>query len=188
MAANVKDNLLEMKNLSELILDLAYSALFLQDASIVAEVEDLYQEIRSLEDDTLKLLFRVRHLDDEERLVLIDMIDEMRDVAQNARSLAQIVQDHPHPAIVDDVLAEADERVITVDIDPDSDLAGRETGREQLIHATDAQLLAVKRDGHYRFDVDTVTVRAGDRLVAVGSQAAADRLRAVASGEQAFRT
>lgn len=185
MPGNVKDNLMEMKNMSELILDLAYSALFLQDETIAAEVKEMYQDIRSLEDDTLKLLFRVKHLEDEERLVLIDMIDEIKDVAQNARSLAQIVEEHPHPAIVGDILGEADERVITVKIGEGSELVDMKTGRDHLSELTGANLVTVKRGKQYMFDIDELTVKTGDTLIAVGSHAAAEELKNAAKGNTA---
>ena len=56
---NVKSNLLELKNLSEVILDLAYSSIFLEDKELADYVKELYEEIIELEIRTIEILFKV---------------------------------------------------------------------------------------------------------------------------------
>ncbi len=183
MAANVKDNLLEMKNLSELMNDLAYSALFLQDKKIASEVEELHGKIRRLEDETTKLLFKVKTLSDEERLVLMDLIDEIKDISGSAKRIAALCREKEFPSIIKDLLSETDERVITAKVSEKSALAGVETGRDHLSHATRAVLIAVKRGEKYVFHPEQITVKPGDILIAVGPKAGETALKDLASGK-----
>ena len=72
---NVKSNLLELKNLSEVILDLAYSSIFLEDKELADYVKELYEEIIELEIRTIEILFKVKGMKDT-KIAVIKLMDK----------------------------------------------------------------------------------------------------------------
>lgn len=100
--ANIKDNLFEMKNKSELIVDMAYSAVFTQDKRIVKRVEVAYEEIERLQEDTLKLLFKVS-IPDEERIVMMEFADGIKDIANSAVRIANLALAKKLPTVLKDI-------------------------------------------------------------------------------------
>src|SRR3989344_2222544 len=108
---NIKENLLEMKNITELMTDLAYSAVFLQDKTISSEVIKLYTKIKELEKDTFKLLFRIKE-SEEERMFIIDLASNIREQAFSSVRIAKLSHSPSSPSIVKDVFKESDKRII----------------------------------------------------------------------------
>lgn len=104
MPANIKDNLLRMKQLSEHMVDLAYDAVFSQDRLLCNQVRKMYDELEQLEELTLKLLFKIKD-SDEHRMYLIDIMDLMKEIADGARHIAQLVESRKAPDIVREVFS-----------------------------------------------------------------------------------
>jgi uncharacterized protein with PhoU and TrkA domain len=178
---NVKDSIIKMKNMSELILDLGYSALFLRDGRLLEEVEKMYQEISKLERDTMKILFKVKG-SDEERVVIIDLIDEIKDVSKSALGIAKLSEVKKFPEIVKNILENTEERVITAEIGRSSSMNGKSLGEIKARTFTKANIIAIKRGDSWIFNIGKETVtRAGDLIIATGSASAREALKRFAS-------
>ncbi|MEM4306788.1 MAG: TrkA C-terminal domain-containing protein [Candidatus Woesearchaeota archaeon] len=178
---NIRENIRVMKDLSELIVDLAYSALFLHEPKIAEEVESLYDQIKLLEKETLKLLFRIKG-SEEERIYIIELIDEIRDIAGCARRISYLSKGKVVPSIIKEILKETDERIILQTISARSSLAGKKIGEAEVKKHTRAHIIAIKRKGRWIFKVSRETrILPGDLLVAVGSKFAEEPLKRAAT-------
>ena len=186
MASNIKQNFLEMKNLSELMVDLAYSALFLQDKSVALEVEQMYEHIKMLEDDTTKLLFRIKE-SDERRMLILDLIDQIKNLSNAAMHIAKLVTSEEVPGIIKEALSQTDERIIVLEVSAKSSLCDRSVGTMHLGTRTGARIRAIRRKGDWLFKIDEGTViHAKDQLVATGTDGAEKRLAEWAAGRQSY--
>lgn len=180
---NIRENVLQMKNMSELILDLAYSALFLQDPHINSEVNKLYDKIRALEKETMKHLFRTR-ISDDERMIIIEMIDYIKDIAYDAVGLASLSKTRKVPGIVKELLQEADERIITATVAKNSSLANKTIGESAVRTRTKAHIIGIRRGEEWLFEIHKdATLLPGDFVIATGPREARKILRDVASGK-----
>ena len=184
MGSNIKQNFLEMKDLSELMVDLAYSALFLQDRAVAAQVEEMYGRIKQLEDDTTKLLFRIKETD-ERRMLILELIDQIKHISNAAMSIASLVTTKQVPGIIKEALGQTDERIIVLEVSGKSSLCGKSLATSHVGTRTGALVRAIRRGNRWIFTVteDTV-IEAKDQLVAIGSEGAEKRLAEWASGKQ----
>jgi uncharacterized protein with PhoU and TrkA domain len=180
--SNVKENILKMKDMSELIIDLAYSALFLRDKVIAAQVEEMYKNIQELERDTMRLLFKTRE-SDKDRIVIIEIIDNIKDIAHSAVNISKLI-DTELPSIIETVLSETDERIITATISRNSILSNHTIGENRIKENTKANIIAIKRGNSWLFNINKNTkLLQEDLIVATGSEEAHKLFKKVASGE-----
>jgi uncharacterized protein with PhoU and TrkA domain len=183
MGKNIKENILKMKNLSELMVDLAYSALFLEEEVILNEVRDIHHQIKHLEEETLKMLFKIRETD-EQRLVLMDLIDYIKDIANSALRIAELSESEELPPIVADILGSGDTRIIVEKVAPKSTLANKKLGDSKVGSYTGAKIIAIRRNNTVDCDVTRNTViKENDELIATGSLEAGKLLKAVVEGK-----
>jgi uncharacterized protein with PhoU and TrkA domain len=165
---SIKENLLEMKNISELMTDLAYSAVFLRDKSISSEVIKLYHKIQELEKDTLKMLFRIKESEDE-RMFIIELTSYIRELAYDAVGISRLSHSISFPSIVKDILKESDKRIIVDTVSKKSKLANKTISESEIRTKTKATIIAIKRKNDWIFNIDTkVKIFPNDMIVAVG--------------------
>ena len=180
--SNIKENLLKMKNISELMVDLAYSAVFLQDKKISSEVKKLNEEMKELQKTIMKQLFKVRE-SDEHRMVIIEMVNGIRDISSAAGSISGLVTADDFPSIVKDVFKETDERVITANVSKNSDFANKKVKDLNIKLHTKANLIGIKRGEDWIFDVGNAELHTEDFVVAVGTEEAEDLFKKAATGK-----
>lgn len=181
--SNIKENILRMKDMSEIMADLAYSAVFLQDKKISAEVKRLYQEVQKLEEDTLKMLFKIKE-SDEKRMGILNITGFIKNIANSAVQISNLVDSERFPSIIKDILKESDKRVLTETIVGKSPLVGRTIGGSRVEMYTKAKILAINRKKKWIFDInDETRLINKDLLVAAGDAEAEKMLRDVANGK-----
>ncbi len=165
---SIKENLLEMKNISELMTDLAYSAVFLRDKLISAEVINMYHKIQELEKDTLKMLFRIKE-SEEERMFIIELTSYIRELAYDAVGIARLSYSASFPSIVQDVLKESDKRIIVEQISRKSKAANKTISESEVRTRTKTSIIAIKRKNDWIFNIDEkIKLQPNDQIVAVG--------------------
>ena len=101
--ATIKDNLMQMKNTYELMVDLAYSALFLRNKRLIQQVLLKGEEMKRYEEETLKMLFRVK-IPEGERLTIIDLMSSIMEISHAAKQIADLAKTKAYPPILRDVL------------------------------------------------------------------------------------
>lgn len=93
MSKSVKDILIEMKNLSELMVDLAYSALLFNSRDAAEEVIKLENKVDRLNYEIKKeSLLAARSVEDAEKLTaLLEVGEAAENIANSAKDIADLV-------------------------------------------------------------------------------------------------
>ena len=166
------DVLVEMKNLSEVAVGLAYSALVLRDAGLSAEVNHLEERLDEMKErlEVWVLRSATEHLDPSPLRGLLHLAGAASEIGHAAQELVWLVEQneelHPILAIA---LGDADEVVVRVPVHDGSQADGRTLGELRLETETGFYLLAVRRGGRYLYRPRRdVRLEAGDELIATG--------------------
>jgi len=177
----------ELKDTSELMMDLAYSALLLNSKELAEEVEGLEERMDKMHTN-FELLALTSDFKKEEAsgfLGLIRLGIATEKIADAAADMAEVVLRgvEPHP-ILKLAIEEAEETVTQACVTGDSPLVGK-TLKDALVHdETGMGVLVIKRDDKcLRPRKDTI-IQVGDVLVASGYAEGADALRKLASPSQ----
>jgi uncharacterized protein with PhoU and TrkA domain len=183
------DLVVELKNSSEVAVGLAYSAILLRDQSLATEVavlEDKSDELyHQLEGWVLRAAAELE--DPEELRGLIHLASASERIVDAAQSMTRVIEDEagpPHP-IIAAALSEADEIVAEAIIAPGSHAEGKSMKELRLHTETGMEVLAIQRNERWSYRPRrTRTLEAGDRLLAIGPEEGAPRLRAWAGDER----
>ena len=167
------DILIEMKNLSEVAVGLAYSALLYYDAGLAREVVAIEDEMDEMRYRLERwVLLAARHIEDPPRLRgLLHLATASETIADCAQEMVWIVEkgEEVHP-VLSAAVEESDEIVLKLRVFPGSLADGRTLGSLRLETETGMHALAVNRDGRWAYRPrDTFTLNGGDSLLATGA-------------------
>jgi len=187
LSKSVKDILIEMKNLSELMVDLAYSALLFNSKDAAEEVKKLENKVNRLNYEIKKeSLLAARSVEDAERLTaLLEVGEAAETIANSAKDIADLVLKgiKPHP-VFKMVMEESDEIIIRVTITEGSELSDKSLGELLLATRTGMRVIAIRRNESWIYGPDKNTIVAcGDTLIAKGNEAGAEFLDKLAKNE-----
>jgi len=186
---NLKDMLAEAKNTSELMVDLAYAAIFYNS-------EDLSEEVFRLEERLNELVFDMRSLailaarspaDSEQMAGILQVVQDIEKIGNAAYDIAKIVVKRLGipPELLHDI-PEADEIPSRVRVHPESALDGRALEAVDLPTETGMRPIAVRSDNEWHFDPEPDDVlRAGDVLFLQGPPEGVAELREMAGAQPA---
>jgi uncharacterized protein with PhoU and TrkA domain len=166
------DVLVEMKNVSELAVGLAYSALVLRDSGLAAEVSSLQSKLEQMQEalQTWVLRAACEQAAPESLRGLIHLSRSAQEIGDAAAQMVWLLEEneelHPILAIA---LGEADEVVVRVPVATGSPADGRRLRDLRIETETGFNVLALRRDGRavYRPRPE-FTLVAGDDLIASG--------------------
>ncbi len=171
--------LLAMKNRSELMLDLAYSALLADNEQLAQAVVDL--EVW-MDEQQFKLqrqaLANVASKEIDRVLTIIRLAESLEAIGDAAREIADVVLRDvgPHP-VLRLATAEADANIYQVCIASGSPMDGTTLGEQRLASEVGARVVAIQRDGEWIIGPDSGThLFAGDNLFARGPGASRELL------------
>jgi uncharacterized protein with PhoU and TrkA domain len=185
MSENVKELLEEVKDLSGLMLNLAYSSVFFESKEIAKEVIILYNDIEGLEERLYVHLFAASRGQAKRLISVIDIVESSKFVANAARNLAEMILEGAdlHP-VIKQALRESDESITRATIKSKSIIKGKTLGDLKLRTETGANIIAIKRGAKWIFDPKkSTTIEKGDILIAVGSMESCKRIQSISSGE-----
>ncbi|MTV25984.1 potassium channel protein [Nitriliruptoraceae bacterium ZYF776] len=175
------DLVVELKNVAEVAVGLAYSAILLRDVSLASEVsalEDTSDELfHQLEGWVLRAAAELE--DPEELRGLLHLASSSERIVDAAQSMCRVIEEEgtPHP-IIAAALSEADEIVADAVVQPGSEVDGRTLGELKLHTATGMEVLAIQRAGRWIYRPRRGReLSADDRLLALGPEEGAPRLR-----------
>jgi uncharacterized protein with PhoU and TrkA domain len=166
------DVLVEMKNLSEAAVGLAYSALLFDDQGLAAEVtqlEDRLDEMRELL-EVWVLRSASQTVDPSPLRGLLHLGGAAEEIGDAAQQLVWLVEqeEEMHP-VLRVALGETDDVVVRYPIAPGALLDGWQMSGTMLGDDTGFHLLAYHRDGRYVYRPrGRVTLAAGDEVIANG--------------------
>jgi uncharacterized protein with PhoU and TrkA domain len=166
------DVLVEMKNVSEVAIGLAYSALLFNDQSLAAEVNHLEDRLDEMRErlEVWVLRSAADEVDPSPLRGLLHLgaaAEELGDAAQQMVWLVE-EQEEMHP-ILRVALGESDEVITRMPVAPGAALDGVTLAEARLEVETGFYLLAILRDGRYIYRPrGHVRLQAGDELIASG--------------------
>jgi uncharacterized protein with PhoU and TrkA domain len=185
---SVKDLLTEMKDISELIVDLAYSA-------VIFDCEDMAKEVEDLEIKMDKLLYQIRlaamlatrTVEDAEQLSGILQVASMAENISNAAGdIVKLLDvDIEARLILPMVLRNGDEKIKHVFVEKGSTIINRSIGELQVEPETGARIIAVNRGKHWIYGVeDDFRFKPVDRLIVRGVEDGLEEFVRYASGAE----
>jgi uncharacterized protein with PhoU and TrkA domain len=174
------DILVEMKNISESAVGLAYSSLLFNDRSLAAEVGTLEARSDSLQDELESWVLRAapeaRNPDDLRGLLRLGAASEA--ICDAARDMTWYVErgEELHP-VVQMALSETEETAYETVVEPGSRADGRTLKELRIETETGMFILAVQRGRRWIYRPRAgYSLQEGDRVIAVGPEEGGDEL------------
>lgn len=166
------DVLVEMKNVSEVAVGLAYSALVLRDGGLAAEVNHLEDRLDDMKERLELWVLRGAEgqIDPSALRGLLHLGQAAEEIGDAAQQMVWLIErrEELHP-IITLALGDADEVVVRVPVASGSQAEGRSLGSLSLETETGFYLLAIRRGGRYVYRPRRdVVLQAGDELIATG--------------------
>src|SRR5215216_4913545 len=181
---NLKEMLVEAKNTSELMVDLAYAAIFYNSENLSEEVSRLEERLNDLVFDmrTLAILAARSPADAEQMAGILGVVQDIEKIGNAAIDIAKIVVKRLGipPELLHDI-PEAEEIPSRVRIHVESYLDGRSLGDVDLPVETGMRPIAIRSEDEWNFDPEPEDVlRAGDVLFLQGPPEGVAEIRELA--------
>ena len=178
------DVLVEMKNISEVAVGLAYSALLFYDQSLAAEVNHLEDRLDEMRErlEVWVLRAAAEQIDPSPLRGLLHLGSAAEQLGDSAQQMVWLVEqgEEMHP-VLGLALGDSDEVIARVPVGAGSSLEGKTLREAKLELETGTYLLAVRRAGRYIYRPrGLVRLEAGDELIAIGPDDGRDRLAELA--------
>jgi uncharacterized protein with PhoU and TrkA domain len=169
---NLKDLLIEMKNTSELMVDLAYSAMVYDDEDIAEEVLNLEEKLDTL-DYHMKIaaMLSARRVEEAEEMSgVLQVARASGNISNAAGDIAKIVLlEMGIPMELKLALREAEETIARATVSEDSPIAGRTLEDIELDTETGMWIIAIRRQDEWIYNPNHATrIREDDVLFARG--------------------
>jgi uncharacterized protein with PhoU and TrkA domain len=166
------DVLVEMKNLSEVAVGLAYSALVLRDQGLAAEVSHLEDRLDDMRERLELWVLRAANgeVDPSPLRGLLHLGESAEEIADAAQQMVWLIEqgEELHPVLALG-LGDADEVVVRMPVGPGSRADGRTLRELQMETDTGFYLLAIRRGGRYLYRPrKDIVLLAADELIATG--------------------
>jgi len=183
----VSELLLELKNLSELMIDLAYSAALFNDKELAEDVLELESRI-----DTLtylldmEIMIAARDAKDAETLIGVSTVAAAADkISDAAADIAAIVTRNIgiHP-IIGEIFEKVEERLMKATVKKDSILIGKKILELDLAARMGVDIIAIRRNRDWIIDpVETELIFLGDILITRGAPLGIKEFKDLAEGK-----
>jgi uncharacterized protein with PhoU and TrkA domain len=184
----VKDLLIELKDLAELIVDLAYSA-------VIFDSEELGQEVLSLEERMARLryLLRIQVMmstrsiqDAQSMLGVLQVATASGQIGNAAGDIVKVLEsDLEYRPLTPFILRASDERIRLVTAAAASEIVGHTLGELQLETRIGTRVIAIRRGRRWLYAVDAETkIKPDDHLIVTGTNEGIDPLVEVAAGRK----
>jgi uncharacterized protein with PhoU and TrkA domain len=182
----VSDLLVEMKNLSELMIDLAYSAALFNDKELAEDVIELESRI-----DTLaylldmEIMIAARDAEDAETLIGVSTVASAADkISDAAADIAAIVTRNIgiHP-IIGEIFEKVEERLMKATVKEGSVIAGKRIEELDLAARMGVDIIAIRRNKDWKLDPDdSEQIFLGDILITRGAPVGIKEFKDLAEG------
>jgi uncharacterized protein with PhoU and TrkA domain len=180
------NQLVELKNSSELAMDLAYSSLLFNSPFIAEEVQLLYKRVcdLNLEFENILLSCQLRLEESSSLVGLIRMGMASERITRAASIIAQVVLRgiEPHP-VLRMMIRSADETVERFTVSENSSLIGKTLKNAQLPEEIGWWLLVIKRDDKWVRPKASTILQVNDILIASGYADSIDAFKNLVIGQ-----
>src|SRR6266850_5991977 len=153
----VKDLLIEMKDISELTVDLAYSAIIFDSEEIAQEVERLEGRMYRLRYLLrLQVMLSTRTLDDAQMMLgILQVANAGGTIANAAGDIVKVLEsDLEYRPLTPFILKGSDERIRLVTVEESSALVGHSLTDLQLDTRFGTRVIAVRRGKRWAYSLD----------------------------------
>jgi uncharacterized protein with PhoU and TrkA domain len=165
------DDLVELKDTSEMMMDLAYSAVLLNSRHLAEEVRLLEDRVDRLHTEFELLVLSSRGEGEDERglLGLIRMGVVTERIADAAAEIAEVVLrgGEPHP-ILSMVIQDAEETVERAVVGEGSSVAGKTLKESRIPEETGMWVLVIRRGDRWMRPRPGTVIEPGDVVIASG--------------------
>lgn len=174
----------ELKDTSELMIDLAYSALLLNSRELAEEVQKLEEHMDKLHTEFELMVLSRRFKKEEAKgflgLIRLGVVTEK--IADAAAQIAEVVLRglEPHP-VLKLAIEEAEETIAYVQVAENSPLAGKILKDTRIPEETGMWILAIKREGKCIRPKPETRIQAGDVIIASGYAGGEENLEKLAA-------
>lgn len=184
---SVRELFVEMKNLSELMIDLAYSAALFNDKELAEDVLELENRVDTLAYFLeMEIMMAARDAEDAEALTGVSKVASAADkISDAAADIAAIVLRNVgvHP-IVSEVFEKVEEHLTRARVNEDSILIGRQIGKLDLAARMGVDVIAIRRNKDWMINPEeTERIKCGDILIARGAPSGTKELKELAEGK-----
>jgi len=185
----VRELLLDMKNLSELMIDLAYSSALFNDKELAQEILELEERV-----DTLaylldmEIMVAARDPKDAEALVGVSIVAAATDkISDAAADIAGVVTHNigVHP-IVGAIFEKVEEHLTKATVKEGSAIAGKQIGKLDLASRMSVDIIAIRRNKDWIINpLDKERLLKGDILITRGAPQGVKDFKELAEGSLA---
>jgi len=184
----IEKRLLEAKDTSELMIDLAYSSLLYNNHDIAEEVFFMEEMVDDLVNDIHeRAIGRVLEDGDTTKaMVIISLANSVEMISDAAMQIADVVlrEVRAHP-VYQLSMRDSESIISTAKVGPDSDLAHHTLGEVKLSSNCGMRVIAIKRGGRFLFGPDKHTLMLPDDILIVrGPEDGEEYLQDLTSGKE----
>jgi uncharacterized protein with PhoU and TrkA domain len=182
----VRDLLVDIKDLSELMIDLAYSAALFDNRELAEEVLALEEQVDELTYlINMNVMIAVRDAQDAELLLGVQAVasaaNKISDAAADiATIVTQRIRIHP---IVTQAFMQVEEHLVRATIAPESILVGQLLKKLELASRIGVDIIAIRRMGRWIINPQKIRLKKSDILFARGAPHGINELRKIAEGQ-----
>ena len=184
---SVREALTEMKDMSEIMIDLAYSAALFNSSELAEEVMELEKRVDYLDYIIeMNTMLAVRDAQDAQHLTAVTTVAAATNkISDAAADIATIVlKDIGIHPIVRKAFEQVEERLARAIVKPDSILVNKKLGDLELAAKIGVDVIAIRRHKEWIIDPkDDEKIAECDVLIARGAPNGIDELKAIASGK-----
>jgi uncharacterized protein with PhoU and TrkA domain len=183
---SVRETLILMKDISELMIDLAYSAALFNNSELAEEVMELERKMDTLVYVlNMNLMLAARDRDDAETLAGVAKVGSLTNsISDAAADIAGMVLRgigiHP---IVREVFQRTEEHLARARVSEDSIFAGRTVDDLDLAAEVGVDIIAIRRGKHWMINPEKEMVVPNDILLARGTESGLVKFQRAARGE-----
>jgi len=168
----VKELLTEMKDISELIIDLAYSSVLFHNDDIAEEVKYLDVRMDKLNYDIrMMAMMAARTKDDAEQLAGILQVAEAAESISNAAGdIVNLLTKEKTGPILPKILKQADEQLFRIKVSKDSKACNQKIGDLKVETETGMRIIAIRRDEYWIYNPQSdIEIKSDDWLISRGT-------------------
>ncbi|MEM2110749.1 MAG: TrkA C-terminal domain-containing protein [Candidatus Bathyarchaeia archaeon] len=179
---------LEMKNLSELMIDLAYSAALFNDRELAEDVLELESRIDTLSYLLeMEIMIAARDPKDAEELIGVSVVASAVDkISDAAGDIAAIVlRDIGVHPIVTEIFEKVEERLMRAKVSEDSAIVGKQIGVLDLAAKMGVDIIAIHRNKDWIINPkEKEEIKKEDILIARGAQVGITEFKELVEGKR----
>jgi len=184
----LEDMLLELKDTSELMIDLAYSSLLYNNKDIAEEVVLMEEMLDELANDIQRQAIARAGQDHDEgkAFAIIKLAMAVEEISDAAMQIAMVTirDDEPHPVIRLSI-KDADTIITLAEVKEGSDLVGRTLGSMRLASQSGMWVVAIKRGRKYLYGPEKdAKLEVGDVVISRGPPDAEKYFQDLCLGEE----